>query len=487
VEAFEVIVSVQYKAKPSRKQRERIDELLWWCGRAYNNLLAEQYKVYQRRQSGDKSIKFLSYYDLTKVWLNLRKQVPGYKEIHSMTGNYTICKRLADAVQRFLRKEANFPKLKSPFKFRTLVYQFGNGAYLGEINGKTGKIRFSDIGTVKFRYYRPFPEGKIKTVCLTRKADGYWITFFVDVPEEKIVQPLPKTGKAVGIDVGIRNLVVAVDTEGNVKFFDNPKYLLKTEESIADLQRKIEEIKKLPESKRKRRTLRNLQRKLQRKHLKVRRQRTANHRLIASSLVKRYDTICVENLNTSHMIRNSHLSKHIADASWSFFFLWLQWKCKVTNKQFILVHPNGTSQFCAVCGRKVPKSPSETVHSCSYCGFTIHRDINAALNILKLGLGKACGAPLIRGLEPAGKLPSLGGKLLNCATTPLIEICPDEGDGEVLQNVLEGDRVIGWSVPSELDNIPFLYHFKIRCLGCYPDMPENAKLVTINWSIERVD
>jgi len=406
-----MLISVQYKAKPSRKQRERIDELLWWCGRAYNNLLAEQYKVYQRRLAGDKSVKFLSHYNLNRIWLNLRKQVPGYKEIHSLTGNYTICKRLAGAVQRFLKREANFPKFKSPSKFRTLIYRFGKGAYLGKINGKTGRIRFSDIGVIKFRYYRPLPEGKIKTVCLTRKADGYWITFFVDIPEEEVIKPLPKTEKAVGIDVGVRNLVVAVDTDRSVKVFDNPKYLLKTEENIVNLQRKIEEVRKLPESKRKRRTLRNLLRKLQRKHLKVRRQRTANHRLIASSLVKQYDTICVEDLKIQQMVENSNypnLSKHIVDAGWSSFLSWLRWKCMVTGRKFVPVPPNGTSQLCAVCGNKVPKSLSEIEHSCPYCGFSCHRDINAALNILKLGLGEACGAPSIRGLEPAGKLPSLG-------------------------------------------------------------------------------
>jgi len=405
-----MVVAIQYKARPNKKQRERIDELLWWCGRAYNNLLAEEYKIYQQRQSRGNSVKFFSYYDLTGIWYNLRKQVPAYSQIHSMTGQYTICKRLADAIQRFLKRKANFPKFKSPNKFRTLIYRFKRGAYLGEINGKTGRIKFSGIGIIKFRYYRPLPEGKIKTVCLTRKADGYWVTFFVDVPEEKIVKPLPKTGKAVGVDVGIRNLIVAVDTEGNVKFFDNPKYLSKTEESIADLQRKIEEIKKLPESKRKRRTLRNLQRKLERKHLKVRRQRTANHRLIVSSLVQQYDIVCVEKLNTSHMIQNSYLSKHIADAGWGSLLFWLKWKCWTTGRQFVSVSPKDTSHLCAVCGKKVPKSLSETEHSCPHCGFTCHRDINAALNILRLGLGEACGARLISGLEPAGKLHSLGGE-----------------------------------------------------------------------------
>jgi len=368
-----MVISVQYKAKPGRKQRERIDELLWWCGRAYNNLLAEQYRIYQRRQSGDKSTEFLSYYDLNKIWLNLRKQVPVYRKIYSLAGSYTICKRLADAIQRFLKKEANFPKFKFPSKFRTLVYPLGNGAYLGEINGKTGRIKFSDIGVVKFRYYRPLPEGKIKTVCLTRKADGYWITFFVDVPENVIINPLPRTGKAVGIDVGTKNLVTAVDTDGDVKIFDNPKCLIKTEESIANLQRKIEEVKKLPESKRKRRTLHNLQRKLERKHLKVRRQRTANHRLIASSLVKQYDVICVEDLKVQRMVETSNypnLPKHILDAGWSSFFSWLRWKCQVTGRKFVTVSPKNTSQLCAVCGNKVPKPLSKTEHSCPHCDFS---------------------------------------------------------------------------------------------------------------------
>jgi len=400
-----MIVAAQYKAKPSKQQREKIDYLLWWSGRAYNNLLAEEYKIYQRRQAGNKSVKFLSYYDLTKIWLKLRKQVPAYNEIHSLTGYLTVCKRLAGAIKRFLKKEANFPKLKSPNKFRTLVYQFGNGAYLGKFNGKTGRIRFSDIGIIKFRLHKPFPEGKIKIVCLTRKADGYWITFFIDVAEEKVVKPLPKTGKAVGIDVGIRNLLVTADTDGNAEFQDNPKYLVKTEESIAKLQQKIEEVKKLPESKRKQRTLRNLQRKLQRKHLKVRRQRAANHRRIAAHLTKKYDIICCEKLHTQQMIQNSNLSKHIADAGWSSFFSWLQWKCKTTGRLLVAIPPKDTSQLCAACGRKVPKSLDETQHICPHCGYSSHRDENAAFNILKLGLAEARRARLISGLEPAIKLP----------------------------------------------------------------------------------
>jgi len=405
VRVNKMIIAAQYKAKPSRQQREKIDYLLWWSGRAYNNLLAEEYKIYQRRQAGDKSVKFLSYYDLTKIWLNLRKQVPGYKEIHSMTGYLTICKRIADAVKRFLKKEANFPKLKSPNRFRTLVYQFGHGAYLGEFNGKTGRVKFSGIGVVKFRLHKSLPEGKIKQVCLTRKADGYWITFFVEVDEKKVLKPLPKTGKAVGIDVGIRNLLVTADTDGKAAPFENPKYLVKTEESIAKLQQKIEKVKRLPESKRKRRTLRYLERKLQRKHLKVRRQRAANHRRIAAHLVKKYDIICCEKLYTQRMIQHSNLSKHIADAGWSSFFSWLQWKCQTTGRLFVAVSPKDTSQLCAACGKKVPKPLSETQHICPHCGYSSYRDVNAAFNILKLGLAEARRARLISGLETAVKLP----------------------------------------------------------------------------------
>jgi len=403
-----MIIAAQYKAKPNRQQREKIDYLLWWSGRAYNNLLAEEYKIYQRRQAGDKSVKFLSFYDLAKIWLKLRKQVPGYKEIQSHTGYLTICKRLDYAIKRFLKKEANFPKFKSPSKFRTLVYEFGNGAYFRESNGKTGRVKFSDIGIIKFRAHKPLPEGKIKQVCLTRKADGYWVTFFIDVEEEKIVKPLPKAGKAVGIDVGIRNLLVIADTDGNAEPFDNPKYLAKTEESIAKLQQKIEKVKRLPESKRKQRTLRNLQRKLQRKHLKVRRQRTANHRRIAAHLTKKYDIICCEKLHTQQMIQHTNLSKHIADAGWSSFFSWLEWKCKTTGRLFVAVSPKDTSQLCAACGRKVPKSLDETQHSCPHCGFSCDRDVNAAFNILKLGLAEACRARLISGLEPAVKLHKSG-------------------------------------------------------------------------------
>jgi len=402
-----MVITFQYKTKPSKKQRERIDELLWWCGKAYNLLLSTQLCIYRRQQLGDQSVKFLSYYDLTKLWFDLRKKVPAFQKINARGGCLTICRRIDFGIKRFLKRESNFPKLKSPNKFRTIVFAYGDGVKY-TVSGKTGRLRLFGVeGMVKFRYYRPLPEGKIKEVHLTRKADGYWVTFFIEVPDAKMTKPLPPTGRAVGIDVGIRNLVTTSD--GQV--FDNPKHLIKTEEKIRRLQQIIEQKKKLPESKRKRRTLNGLLRKLSKLHLKIRRQRTAHHRSIAAFLVKNYDIICIEDLKIQKMVENSdypNLPKHVLDAGWSSFFNWLEYKCQTTGRKLVRVSPNGTSQRCSNCGKEVPKPLSETVHSCPYCNFTCHRDVNAALNILKLGLGKACGASLIRGLEPATKLHGLG-------------------------------------------------------------------------------
>ncbi len=93
-----------------------------------------------------------------------------------------------------------------------------------------------------------------------------------------------------------------------------------------------------------------------------------------------------EDLNIKGMVRNHGLAKHIADAAWNKLITTTYYKAEWAGKRVELVNPSNTSQICSSCDQVVQKDLSERVHRCPFCGLTLDRDHNAALNILRLGL-----------------------------------------------------------------------------------------------------
>lgn len=107
----------------------------------------------------------------------------------------------------------------------------------------------------------------------------------------------------------------------------------------------------------------------------------------SKKIVNNYQVIAVEDLNINRMIHNScYMAKSISDASWSLFFTLLFTKAEYAGRTIIKVNPAYTSQDCSSCGHRKKKVLSERTHSCECCGLTINRDLNASINILRLGL-----------------------------------------------------------------------------------------------------
>jgi putative transposase len=129
-----------------------------------------------------------------------------------------------------------------------------------------------------------------------------------------------------------------------------------------------------------------------RAHNKVRRQRLDFSHKVARQLADRYDLIAYEDLNIWGMVRNHCLAKSITDASWGQFLRILCHKVEETGGQTVAVNPNGTSQRCSDCGSLVPKSLGVRVHVCPVCGISLPRDLNAARNIVRLGLSLRASA-----------------------------------------------------------------------------------------------
>ncbi|KZL49994.1 transposase [Nodularia spumigena CENA596] len=215
-----------------------------------------------------------------------------------------------------------------------------------------------------------YPIKSIKRVRLVRRADGYYCQFCIDV-EVSDIQPL--TGNEIGLDVGIQSFY----TDSNGHQEANPNFLRKAESKIKHAQRRIYKKKKGSSGRKKARAI------FARKHLRISRQPNEHTKRIARNVCKSNDLVAYEDLRVGNLLKNHCLAKSIADASWYLFRQWIEYFAGKFGKLAIAVAPHYTSQKCSNCDAIVKKSLSTRTHVCN-CGCSLHRDENAAINILNL-------------------------------------------------------------------------------------------------------
>jgi putative transposase len=121
-------------------------------------------------------------------------------------------------------------------------------------------------------------------------------------------------------------------------------------------------------------------------HEKIANRRSDFAHKLSRDLVNRFGTIVFEDLNTKEMVKNRYLSKSINDVAWNQLVQMTQNKAEEAGSRVILVDPYNTSQICSGCSKIVKKELNVRVHQCPFCGLSIDRDVNAARNILGLGL-----------------------------------------------------------------------------------------------------
>ncbi len=187
------------------------------------------------------------------------------------------------------------------------------------------------------------------------------------------------TNSAVGIDVGLNSFAVTSDGQT----IANQRFFRKEEKTLAKSQRKWDAVKKRPKTDAVREKRRKI---IARVHERIRNKRHNFAHQESRKIVNRYGFIAVENLKVQKMQKNRRLSKSIADAAWSLFRHCLEYKAEEAGIGFKAVKPEYTSQDCSACGHREKKKLSQRVHQCKKCGYTADRDLNAAINILTLGL-----------------------------------------------------------------------------------------------------
>ena len=352
----------KFKLEPTKKQIEKIEWTLWKCRELYNSLLEQRKFAYKHRGLS------LSFYTQKAELPVLKKLIPEYKMVHSQVLQ-NVVERLDKAYKAFFARiqrgeKAGFPRFQGKNRYDSFTYPQSGFSIEGKF------LRLSKIGDVRIKLHRQI-EGEIKTCTIKRKNGKYYACFSCEV---EVVQP-QSTGKSIGIDLGVAHL--AITSEG--KFYDNPTYLRKSERQLKRLQRIASRRKK--GSNRRKKAIRLLAK----KHEYIANQRKDNAHKISRQLVDHYDLIAFEDLNIKGMVKNHNLAKSIVDSGWKQLIQFTTYKAEYAGKRVVLVDPHNTSQVCSECGAIVKKPLSERVHVCS-CGYTDHRDVNAAKNILRLAL-----------------------------------------------------------------------------------------------------
>ena len=214
------------------------------------------------------------------------------------------------------------------------------------------------------------------SVTVSREPDGrYFVSFAAEVPDPAL---LPPTGRAVGVDVGLRTFAV-LSTGERVA---HPRTMARHEQRLKRYQRRLARTQRESANRAKARV------KVARAHSRVRDARRDFLHKTSTALVRRFDVIAVEDLNVAGMVGNRSLAKAISETGWGTFREFLTYKAQRAGRRLAVVdrwYPS--SKTCSVCGHRLAVLSLGTRHwQCPDCGTRHDRDLNAAKNILAAGL-----------------------------------------------------------------------------------------------------
>jgi putative transposase len=385
------------RAYPTRPQEDRAVRLLADHCDLYNAALQERREAWRMRK-----VRVI-YGDQSAQLKQIRAADPDGQGRHSFTAQQQTLRRLNAVFAAYFRRardlqrrgrRVGYPRFKPYQRFDQVLFVAGDGARWEAADGdRWAHASLQAVGRVKVGQHRPVV-GRVKTLQLKREGRRWYVIVVTDIQPV----PLPTTGRAIGVDVGVARFLTTSDGE----VVANPRFLDAAQERIAELQRR--KARARPGSGNRRR----LRRSLAKEWRKVRNQRRDFHHKTARALVDNCDTIALEQLRVAAMTaraagtvehpgRNvaakAGLNRSILDAGWTQFTSILAAKAESAGRRVVLVHPANTSMDCHICGARGTRHRQDTV-VCPVHG-ELDADLNGARNIAAragLGSGQASAA-----------------------------------------------------------------------------------------------
>lgn len=332
-----------------------------------------------------KSNGYIKAHDMCNTLKEIYSEYPFLKEVNPSSLRCTIF-NLEDSYKNYFFKRGNYPTFKNRYSKQSYRSSCIRSTYKGkdysiiELDLINHKIKLPKLGLIDIRGYRHLEviNGNIINVTIEKEhTNKYYVSVIVN--EIDTVLPKAEPNSIVGIDLGIKDLVVTSDGEK----YHNPKELKRREKQLKRLQRKLS------------RQVRNSNNyyktkvRIARVHSKIKNSRKYNMINIVNKIIREHDIIVSEKLKVKEMSSNHNLAKNILDASFGKICSLLEWKCKLQGKYYYQVDSYfPSSKKCSHCDNITDKTNDLSVRNwtCEVCGAENDRDIGASINIMFEGL-----------------------------------------------------------------------------------------------------
>ena len=370
--------AIKIRLYPNKEQEQAINQLFGCYRFVYNYMLDIKQQEYKDNN------KTLSLKELSKYFYSTLRKDENYSwlKVQNTKVMKQSIRQMLTAYNRFFKLHTGFPKYKSKKDIQSAYFPidaisrrntFEERKITLTQSFKDIKFRCSKLYLARLQTYK----NKIRSATIQKTKSGkYFLSILIDIEETEIVK-FKKTGKSVGLDLGVKDFVITSDGDK----FENKHFLKKQENKIKKLQRQLSRKVKGSNNRNKARI------KLAKAFEHLVNQRENYIHAVINELLKNYDTIFMEDLNVSGMLKNHCLSKAIQEVGFYKFKLILQSKAMLNNKQVVLIdryYPS--SKICSHCGYKNKDLRlSDRFWTCLCCGTKHDRDINAARNILVEG------------------------------------------------------------------------------------------------------
>ena len=358
----------KYKIYPNKQQEEQIQKTFGCCRFVYNQTLAYRNDKYKTSKESMNKTSCNNYVNQV-----LKKEYEWLKEVDKFALTNSVY-HMDNAYQKFFNEHTGFPKFKSKKNHKkSYTTNFTNGNI--EVSFEDNKIKLPKLKWVKAKVHRKFV-GQIKSATISQAPSG---KYFVSILVETEHIPMETTGCMVGIDLGIKDLLITSDGEK----YDNIRTTKKYEDKLAKEQRKLSHKVKGSKNWNKQRI------KVAKIHEKIHNTRVDNLHKISHKLINENQVIVLEDLVVSNMVKNHNLAKAISDCGWYELTRQIGYKSDWNNRQYVKIGRfTKSSQPCNVCGYINTDTKDLSVREwiCPQCGTVHDRDINAAINIINEGL-----------------------------------------------------------------------------------------------------